>query len=198
MKKLANKYQFEVKWWPFQLQPDASPDGVNKVDMYCKKFGMSREQAFQMAAGMGQKFKAVGLPFNFTDKAVTSNTFNSHRFLTYAANKHGLDVQDKLSEELFLNYFGEEKNINDESVLFDAAVKSGFSPEEAKTLNNDATAHKAETVKDFELGKQMRHYGLTGVPFFIFSAEESGQKEYLCGAHPADNMVACIEDVANA
>mmetsp|Transcript_5869 Transcript_5869/g.9108 ORF Transcript_5869/g.9108 Transcript_5869/m.9108 type:complete len:119 (+) Transcript_5869:140-496(+) len=109
MASLKGKYDFEVKWYPFQLNPNASPEGVKKVDMYCQKFGMSRERAFQMAAQMGQRFKAVGLPFQFTDKGITANTFNSHRLLTYAADKHGLAVQDRLSEELFLNYFGEEK-----------------------------------------------------------------------------------------
>ena len=53
---------------------------------------------------------------------MTENDANSHRLIYYAGTK-GKAQQDALVEELFLNYFSEEKYIGDPSILLAAADK---------------------------------------------------------------------------
>jgi len=53
---------------------------------------------------------------------LTENDANSHRLIYYAGTK-GTAQQDALVEELFLNYFSEEKYIGDPSILVAAAEK---------------------------------------------------------------------------
>lgn len=52
---------------------------------------------------MQEVFAGEGIP-NYTMDGLTGNTYNSHRLIAYAAEQ-GLDVQDKVVEELFKAYF---------------------------------------------------------------------------------------------
>jgi len=192
---LKGKYQFEVKWWPFQLNPASPMEPVSKLEMYMKKFNMSQEQCMAMATKMSGNFKAVGLPFAFSEKGRTGNTINAHRLVTYAGAKHGLAVQDKVMEELFHSYFAEEKFPGDKAVLLASAIKGGIPESEAKALVDDEKQFLAETKEEFKYGEQMRYFGLTGVPFFVFSVEGGKEKEYICGAYPAKEIVEHIQQM---
>ena len=39
---MQGQKSFEVRWHPFFLNPDASKEGVNKMEMYNQKFGEQR------------------------------------------------------------------------------------------------------------------------------------------------------------
>merc|ERR1712070_1358967 len=99
-----------------------------------------------MSQGMKRNFDAVGLPYKFTEAGLTGNTFNSHRLIAYAGSK-GADVQDKVVEELFLNYFAEEKFLNDPQVLVAAAVKAGIPEQEASHFVSDESQFAEQTSK---------------------------------------------------
>merc|ERR1712070_515276 len=160
--------------------PDASKTGISKVQAYMQKFGRTKEQVIQMASGMKKNFDAVGLPFSFEDGQLTGNTFNGHRLLTLAATK-GLDVQDKVQEELFKNYFAEGKFPNDPQVLIDAAVVGGIDRDEAQKLVQDETAMAVETQNELKFGRELR---VTGVPYFVLSAQ--CKKVAVSGAQPEE------------
>eukprot|EP00656_Telonema_subtile_P004876 TRINITY_DN12225_c0_g1_i3.p3 TRINITY_DN12225_c0_g1~~TRINITY_DN12225_c0_g1_i3.p3 ORF type:complete len:103 (+),score=27.65 TRINITY_DN12225_c0_g1_i3:227-535(+) len=78
--------QFEVKWKPFQLNSNASQEGVNKMAMYMEKFGVNKQQLMSRMEGMKSTFERAGLPFAFTEDSITGNTFNSHRLISYAGS----------------------------------------------------------------------------------------------------------------
>jgi len=175
--------QFDIQWLPFQLNAQASKTGVNKVEMYMQKFGRTREQVMQMSAGMKANFSAVGLPFSFSDKALTGNTFNSHRLIAKAYTK-GEAVQDKVVEALFRAYFAEEKFLNDREVLQAAAVEAGFDPDEAKAFVESEDSFAEETIEELKVGQAM---GVTGVPYFVMSSPDTDQKAMaISGAQPPE------------
>jgi len=88
-------------------------EGINKLESYEKKFG--RAKVDQMVPYM----KQTGLRdnVNFSYGGMLANTLNSHRVLEFALKEGGTEAQNKVVEELFQNYFEQEKNIGDESVL---------------------------------------------------------------------------------
>lgn len=186
--KSFEKVDFNVKWLPFQLNPNASKEGVNKLQMYMQKFGRTREQTLMMSESMKERFASVGLPFKFTDKGVTGNTFNAHRLVSYAYAKGGASMQDKVMEELFLNYFGQEKFVNDPEVLVAAAVKGGIKEDEAKSFVEDESVHAKETQEELKHGQ-----GIRGVPYFVIEA--NGQRARLSGAQETGAFVHTIEDL---
>lgn len=101
-------------------------------------------KVFEMAEGMKANFTAAGLPYAFTEKGLTGNTFNAHRLLTYAAS-HSLATQDKVAESLFRAYFAEEQFPNDPQVLLAAALEGGLEESGARSLIEDENAMAEET-----------------------------------------------------
>jgi predicted DsbA family dithiol-disulfide isomerase len=187
---LRGQINFQIKWLPFQLNALASTTGVNKLNMYMQKFNLSRADAVRMGESMKRNFANVGLPYKFTDQALTGNTFNAHRLISYAYHKGGAPMQNLLVEELFLNYFGQELFLNDRHVLKAAAVKAGFSEAEAILLVDDEQVHADVTRQELAISRQM---GVSGVPFFVF--EGSKGRQTMSGAQDSNTIVQHIRAV---
>jgi len=187
MKKFPSA-DFEVRWFPFQLNPNATLSGENKMEMYCRKFGMSKDQCKRMSQGMKKRFEEVSLPYKFTDGPLTGNTFNSHRLSSWAYAEYGAKVQDSVMEALFDSYFGKEKFLNDKKVLLDAAVSGGIPEAKAKEFIENEEIFKKETKNELGLGRQLR---VRGVPHFVISNGVNSLQ--ISGAQPEEYFVDAIE-----
>lgn len=187
MKRLSAEIDFKVQWYPFQLNPNASQEGVSKLEMYMKKFRSSEAQIMAMSQGMANNFQSVGLPFKFTKKGLTGNTFNGHRLTSYAFHVGGADMQDKVVEELFRSYFEDEQCPNSEQVLIATAVKAGIDEKTAKAFVQDKTMFADETLAELKLGRDMR---VSGVPFFsLVNGANQQNSETVSGAQSPDHFV---------
>jgi len=158
MKQVENKYNFEVKWLPFFLNPALPVEGVNKTEYYNKRFG-------SRFANMSQHLKAVGETegIKFSYGGTIANTLNSHRLIEFA-DKYG--KQDEVVNVLFRNYFEEEKNLGSIDVLADAAKESGLDRDKVvQLLKSDEL--KEEVLQ--KIAKAQGEDGVDGVPFFIFN-----------------------------
>lgn len=173
----APNLDFEVRWLPYQLNPQASEQPASKIEKYMEKFGASREQVHQMAQGMAQKFAAVGLPFSTAEDTLTSNTLHAHRILTAAYKSGGPEAQDKAVEVIFNGYFGEGKAPNDRAVLEAAAAAAGI---DGGAILDDPTAVAAEVQEELVQGRRIVD---SGVPHFVFRAE-GGKSTQFSGAQP--------------
>lgn len=170
--------EYVVRWLPFQLNSEA-PAQSNKLEMYMKKFGMSKDQAKQKGDWMKQRFAEVGLPMEFRDTDLTGNTFDAHRVLTAAYEKGGSEAQDKACEILFHSYFAEGKAPSDPAVLKDAADAAGLDGFDASTAVN-------ETRDEMQVGRRM---GISGVPHFVIYEEGSSKKQQVGGAQPPEEFL---------
>lgn len=144
--------QYKVQWLPFQLNANASKAGRDKRQMYDEKFGPERVK--QMIPHMQKVGKENGINFSYGGK--TGNTFDSHR-LILLAEQQGKD--DAVVEELFRNYFEQEKYIGDMDVLEACAKKcqvEGF-----EKIKNDPEFLKKEIHELLQIG-----LGVGGVPHF--------------------------------
>jgi len=191
MAAFSSRADFEVRWYPFQLNPMAPEKGENRIAMYMKKFGGSREQTLARSKMMESNFKSVGLPYKFTDAGVTCNTWNGHRLVSYAFHKGGAKMQDAVVEELFLNYFGEEKFLNDPEVLQNAGRKGNMAEDDIKRVVEDPEFFANETQEEMRVGKALR---VTGVPFFVLSrvwADDEYCDQADCHALKREGCVHC-------
>mmetsp|Transcript_103093 Transcript_103093/g.274097 ORF Transcript_103093/g.274097 Transcript_103093/m.274097 type:complete len:184 (-) Transcript_103093:17-568(-) len=168
MKSFSDKADFQVRWLPFQLNPAApGGQGVNKLEMYRQKFGEARMSSMlPMMIATGKK---EGINFSYGGN--TGNTFDSHRLISLAA-KQGR--QDEMVEELFRNYFEEEKCISDRTVLLAAAQKVGVTSAEAVLQGDDESKEVEADMETYQGGMNIR-----GVPHFIVDGtyQESGAIE---------------------
>eukprot|EP00928_Gymnodinium_smaydae_P057869 TRINITY_DN41095_c0_g1_i1.p1 TRINITY_DN41095_c0_g1~~TRINITY_DN41095_c0_g1_i1.p1 ORF type:complete len:193 (+),score=36.61 TRINITY_DN41095_c0_g1_i1:204-782(+) len=181
---------FEVRWLPFQLNPDAPQQPVSKVQAYMKKFGKSEAEVMQMADWMGQNFKNVGLPYSFTSKGQVANTLEAHRVLAAAYHKGGAGAQDKAAESLFHSYFAEEKAPNDPQVLRSAAAAAGL---DADAVLSDRSIGEKEVREEMEVGRRLR---VTGVPHFVVRRDGESRGEEVSGAQPPDHFSQIFAKVA--
>lgn len=172
--------EYTVNWLPFQLNAGASKTPVSKVEMYMKKFGRTREEVFAMSNMMKANFTAAGLPYNFTEKGVTGNTFNSHRLIAMAGSK-GAQVQDKVVESLFDAYFNQERFLNDPDVLVEAAMAGGIDEATARAFVANEDDFVKETSEELQIGRSM---GVPGVPYFVITNVDSGKQTAVSGAQP--------------
>lgn len=190
--RATNGATFEVQWLPFQLNPNASKTGVNRLEYYMKKFGRSKEGTMSMMKGFKGNFDRAGLPFTFTEHGLTGNTINGHRIVSYARHVGGAAMQDVVMEELFKNFFADEAFVNDPKVLLAAALKGGIPEADAQKLVADDNMFLKETLAEMSIGKQLR---VSGVPHFVISKEGKQGGLQMSGAQPAEDFADAFQDV---
>lgn len=166
MHSFADTKEFQVRWKPFQLNPNAAREGIDKRTFYREKFGEDRIK--QMIPFMQDTFKKVGV--KYTVDGLTGNTFDSHRLVAFAG-RQGAAVQDRLVEQLFRSYFEEAKYVNDKQVLQEAADRAGV--KDADQCINDDKVGREEVLEDLKSLPR----GINGVPHFIING-----KYHLSGA----------------
>ncbi|KAF6246659.1 DSBA-like thioredoxin domain-containing protein [Scenedesmus sp. NREL 46B-D3] len=100
MQQFEGKAQFDVHWLPYQLNPAAGPEAINKLQYYNDKFGPAR--VAQIIPNMQQTFASEGLQYSIGGN--TGNTRRAHRLMSWVAKEHGLAKQDAAAEQLFEGY----------------------------------------------------------------------------------------------
>ncbi|KAF3152940.1 hypothetical protein TWF225_005869 [Orbilia oligospora] len=168
---------FEIKWHPYYLNPSAPKVSVDKQKVYEKKFGRDR------VAMMHRRLAAVGLQdgIKFAFGGKTGNTRKSHRIIHLAGEK---GVQNEVVEQLFISYFEDEKDITDDTVLKEAAVKGGLKPED---VDNYLTSDLGGPQVDKEVADAQLRF-IQGVPHFTING-----KHELGGAQEPDSFVEIFE-----
>jgi len=173
----------QVLWRPFFLNPNLPAEGVVKHDYYLEKFG---PQVNQIETRLKGVFAEEGLEFSTGGK--TGPTMSAHRLIAYAET-FGTEKQNLLVEELFKNYFGQEKFLNDKEVLIAAAEKVGITG--AVEIINDPKAYESTVIEQYNTYAK----GVRGVPFFILEAP-SGKTVTLSGAQPVDAFIDAFSHIA--
>src|SRR5262245_14779969 len=121
----------------------SSPRGstVDRRGMLMTKYGLSREQADAMNAGMERTAAAEGLEYHLSG-GVTGNTFDAHQ-LVYLGRDRG--QQEAVLERLYRAFFTEQQSIFDRDSLLRLGTEAGLDPEDvARTLREDAYAEQIE------------------------------------------------------
>ncbi|KAK5168611.1 uncharacterized protein LTR77_005920 [Saxophila tyrrhenica] len=181
---------FSLTWDPFQLNPQA-PRGqtVDKRASYEKKLGVDGARTvFERLTSAGE---TAGIQFSFDGR--TGNTLDSHRLLELArkisdvseatsgqATHSQADLQTRLAEELFADYFERERDITDHEVLKKAALRAGLDERGIDILAFLASDDLVDLVQ--REASAQREEGINGVPHFtinddiLASVREVGEK----------------------
>lgn len=173
---------FEVSWHPFYLNPDAPKKGTDKQAVYESKFGADRTAAIQER--LSREGSKVGIKFKYGGK--TGNTRDSHRLIQMAGKTGGAKVQNRVVEELFKDYFEEEKDITDLQVLKEAALNAGL---EEASVNEWLGGNAGGPEVDAEV-KEARAGLVTGVPHFVINGKYEIQ-----GAQDAEGFRRVFERI---
>lgn len=168
----ARAGEFEVRFRPFQLNPDMPPEGVPRAAYRAAKFG-SVARGAELDAQVAEVGRGVGLAFRHDLMERTPNTVRAHRLLAWAAGP----AQAALKEALMRAYFQRGQDIGDPAILASIAASQGLDGA-AEFLATDAL--EAE-VRAEDLA--FRRLGINGVPSFALDG-----RVLFSGALPAARM----------
>ena len=152
----------EMRWHPFQLNPEMPVDGLDRRLYRSAKFG-SWEQSQGLDAQVAAAGKEVGIEFRHDLIKRTPNTFSGHVLLA-AALREGLPIQNRVAERLFQAYFIKGEDVGDPTTLLRIAREFGVSLL-GQVEDFDSPALVSE-VKEAE--RMAASAGIRGVPQIVF------------------------------
>ena len=149
----------EVRWRPFQLNPEMPRQGIDRDTYLGLKFGgiARAQQLYAMIADAGHSER---LAFRFDAVTRTPNTLDSHRLVRFAAARGG---DADMAEALFRAYFLDGVDIGDIEALIRIAVTGGYDGAEVRRYLASDEACNEVTAEDL----RARRMGIEGVPCFI-------------------------------
>jgi predicted DsbA family dithiol-disulfide isomerase len=170
----------QIRWRPFQLNPDMPPGGMDRQLYLHAKFG-SRERARQIYGVVEETARRDGLALDLSRIRRTPNTFDAHRLIRWA-EQSGEALT--LVEGLFSAYFMEGADISDHETLVAVAAAAGYAPDAAKFLLSGA----GEATEVRAADAQARQMGLHAVPCFVFD-----RRYALSGAQEASSLLPLLD-----
>jgi predicted DsbA family dithiol-disulfide isomerase len=145
---LAGEIEADLRWHPFELNPDLPAEGEDAATHMLRKYGRGPDEAstnrmVAMAAEAGYDIRYQGE--GEEPPRMLWNTFLAHKLLGWALAEHGAEAQTRLKLALFDAHFQQRRNIADAAVLIDVAEAAGLD-----------RAGAAAALADEELGRTVR------------------------------------------
>ena len=179
-------HPFEIKWHPFQLNPDMPAKGMDRRDYLETKFG-GKEGALKAYAPIVKTFEDLGMTKVDLGKITrTPNTLDAQRLIHWA----GIEGrQTAVVHALFAAYFEDGRDISDHDVLADIADGVEMDASMVRKLMRSDADQEDVRARD----AQAREMGVTGVPTFIVAGQHA-----VPGAQPPALWAKVIEELAAA
>ncbi|GAA0868386.1 DsbA family oxidoreductase [Brevundimonas basaltis] len=167
----------QVRFQPFELNPQMPPEGQNIVEHVAGKYGATPEQSARNRVMIAERAAEAwpGFEMRMGETSRIWNTFDAHRLLHWAGTI-GMAEQRALKGALFTAHFTEGRTMTDADVLADAAAAAGLDRGEAEAVL--AEGRYAEEVRAAEALWVSR--GISGVPAVVVEG-----KWLISGGQPA-------------
>lgn len=85
--RIGGDLQVELRFQPFELNPQMRPEGEDVIEHLTRKYGMSAEQARSNGEAIRQRGEALGFTFDMDRRRRMVNTFDAHRLLHWAGQE---------------------------------------------------------------------------------------------------------------
>lgn len=158
---IGGDISFELRWRPFELNPDMPREGLDRRSYRSAKFG-SWERSLELDAQVKAAGASDGLDFHHERMEKTPNTLASHVLINVAI---GTKVQSNIVEALFRAYFVDGEDVGNLGVLMAIGAKAGLDPtvvERALTDEERRAAVRAEA-------RAFSQSGINGVPTVLLN-----------------------------
>jgi predicted DsbA family dithiol-disulfide isomerase len=169
----------DVRWRPFQIDPDLPPEGQDRAAYLAEKYD-SPEEAREALSILSEIAREFGLVLALDKIKRQPNTLEAHRVVRLARDL-GLEV--KMVEALFDAFFLEGRDIGDRRVLVALAARTGLDgrrvaeflarDDDIEALNHELTGFRA--------------LGVEHVPRFIIAG-----KKTISGIVPAEDFADAV------
>jgi predicted DsbA family dithiol-disulfide isomerase len=167
--------RIELRWLPFQLNPDMPRGGMARAEYRASKFG-SIERGRSLDARVAAEGQGEGIAFAFERIERTPNTVAAHQLIEIAQQE---GRADETVEALFRAYFEQARDIGDPAVLQEIAASSGV----------EGWPAGADEKRVAALEASLRGLGISAVPTFIFD-----RRLGVSGAHPPEALASAMRE----
>lgn len=186
--ELDGEIEAEVRWMPFELNPNMAPAGEQQDAHITKKYGRPPEQMAQVRENIRNLATEAGFAMDWQGEGepppqMMWNTRAAHVLLRWALEARGAEAQTRLKLALFRAHFQQRRNVSDPAVLADIAEAEGFDREAAlAAMADDRLAGVVAWEED--RGHEMN---ITGVPAMIIN-----DRLMIPGAQPPETYVNAL------
>jgi len=180
----ATNTPHEIRWHPFELNPNMPPEGQNIREHIAEKYGSTKAQSDASRLQMKRVGAELGFEFNYSEDARMHNTFHLHQLLHWAEQQGRMH---DLKMALFTAHFTNERNLSDDAVLADIASEIGLDRDDALTVLSDQRF--ADAVRNAE--QHWINQGIQSVPAVIFN-----QRHLVSGAQGVENYTSILNQLA--
>ena len=180
---IGNDICFEVRWRPFELNPDMPRDGLDRKSYRSAKFG-SWERSLELDSQVKAAGVSVGIDFHHERMEKTPNTLASHVLINLAG---GTDAQSDIVEALFRGYFVDGEDVGDQAVLAAIGAKAGLDPAAVEQALADEERRANVKAEARAFGQS----GINGVPTVLLN-----RFSLFSGAQPPELIEATLRQAA--
>ncbi|MDQ2658002.1 MAG: DsbA family oxidoreductase [Bacteroidota bacterium] len=181
MELASDRFDFEVEYFPFELNPHMSEEGADYREYLCKKYG-GEDHFHKMTEHLRLTAAREGIPFNLEMQRTIPNTRNAHRIILIARDE---GKQLEVVEAFFRAYFTEGVDLTRMDNLLDIAEEAGLDMELIEALLNSNTGKLEIEMAE----KELQTLGITSIPLYIFE-----NKFAVSGAQSVEAFTKAFEE----
>jgi len=185
LERVGDAVTAEIRFQPFELNPQLPPDGQDITEHLVQKYGSTPEQLQRNRETIRARGAELGFTFEMGKRSRVYNTFDAHRLLHWAELE---GRQRDLKRALFTAYFTEGRNPSDREVLIDVAAQAGLDTVRAREVLE--SGRYADEVREREqfYGQQ----GIRAVPSVIVDGQYLIQ-----GGQPVEVFEQALRQIAS-
>jgi predicted DsbA family dithiol-disulfide isomerase len=190
--ELEGEIAAEIRWRPFELNPQMPMEGEEQEAHLQRKYRRSAEEGVAIRGQMKAIAEGAGVSLTFEGEgdpppAMMWNTRDCHKLLAFALEQAGPGVQTALKLALFRAHFNHRANLSDRTVLLDIAAQCGLHREAAKAALDDPDLEARVLAEE----AQAWDMNISGVPAMIVEG-----KFLIPGAQAPEVYVNALRRVA--
>ena len=191
--ELNGEIDAEIRWRPFELNPDMPTEGEEQEAHLQRKYRRTAEEGAAVRGQMRSIAEEAGVSLAYeggeepAPAAMMWNTRDAHKLLGFALEHAGPKVQTELKLALFKAHFNERQRIGERDVLLDIAASVGLHREAAKAALNDADLEARVIAEE----QQAWDLNISGVPAMVVNG-----KFMIPGAQAPETYVNALRRVA--
>jgi len=186
LQRLAGELDVQLRFEPFELNPQMPPEGEDIVEHLTRKYGITPEQVRRNGDALRERGAAVGFAFDLQARTRTWNSFDAHRLLHWAGTTDPA-AQRALKHALLRAYHGRGENPGAREVLLRCAAEAGLDVDAAAQVV-DSGAFAAE-VRERE--RHWQELGITAVPSVVVNGQHLIQ-----GGQPPEVFERALRQIA--
>ncbi len=168
--QLEGEIAAQVRWRPFELNPDMAPEGEEQEAHLQRKYRRPAEEGARIRGQMKTIAEGAGVSLAWEGEgeappAMMWNTRDCHKLLAFALEQAGPEVQTALKLALFRAHFNARRNLSDRNVLLDIAAAAGLHRAAAKAALDDPGLEARVLAEE----RQAWDLNISGVPAMIIN-----------------------------